>query len=53
MRKDRSNRPPLTPRQLSPPRSRIEMLENNLIHPLVDGITLHQHPAKISASPSL
>jgi hypothetical protein len=53
MREDRGNRPSLTSRQLSPPCRRIEMLKHDLIHPLVYGVTLHQHLAKINANISL
>ena len=40
---------PLTPRQLSAPRSGIQILQQELIHPLVDCVALHQHPARIIA----
>jgi hypothetical protein len=51
VRDDGGNGSSLTPRQFSAPRSGIEMLEDDLIHPLVYGVTLYQHLAKIDANP--
>lgn len=41
MRDDGGDSPSLTPGQFCPPCSGIEMLENNLIHPLVYSVTFH------------
>ena len=43
----------LAPGQFSAPCSGIEMLEHDLIHPLVYGVTLHQHLAKVDGNVSL
>jgi hypothetical protein len=44
---------PLLPGQFGAPCGGIEMLEDDLIHPLVDGVTLHQHLARVDANVSL
>jgi hypothetical protein len=49
VRDDGGDRPSLAAGRLSAPGSRIEMLEDDLIHPLVDRVTLHEHLAKIDA----
>jgi hypothetical protein len=48
VREDVGDRPSLNSRQPPAPRSRIEVVENDLIHPLVDGVTLHELLAKIA-----
>src|SRR5437660_8082722 len=50
MREDSGDSPSLAPRQFSAPCFGIEMLEYDLIHSLVDGITLHQYLAKVEAN---
>jgi hypothetical protein len=45
--------PSFTPGQFSAPGSGIEMLEDDLIHPLVYGVTLYQRLAKVDANVSL
>jgi hypothetical protein len=53
VRDDGGDSSSLTPGQFSAPCSGIEMLEDDLIHPLVYGVTLHQHLAKVDANVSL
>jgi hypothetical protein len=53
VREDGSDGSPFAPRQLRAPRSRIEMLENDLVHSLIYGVALHQHLAKVSVNVSL
>jgi hypothetical protein len=53
VRKDGGDSPSLAPGQFCAPRRGIEMLEDDLIHPLVYCVTLHQHLAKIDANASL
>jgi hypothetical protein len=53
VRDDGGDRSSLTPGQFGAPRSGIEMLEDNLIHLLVYGVTFHQRLAKIVVNVSL
>jgi hypothetical protein len=53
MREDVGDSPPLISGQFNPPRSGIEMFEDDLIHPLVYGVALHQYLAGIDANVSL
>ena len=48
MREDVGNRPSLNSRKLTAPCTGIKVVKDDLIHPLVDGVTLHEHLAKIT-----
>jgi hypothetical protein len=52
MHKDRRDGPPPTPRQLRPPRLRLQILKHNLVHPLIYRMTLHQNLVSIHTSHS-
>jgi hypothetical protein len=50
VREDGGDRASFTAGQLSAPCSGIEVLEDDLIHPLIYGVALHQHLAKVDVT---
>jgi hypothetical protein len=49
VRNDGDDSPALASRQFGAPCSGVEMLQDDLIHSLIYGITLHQYLAKVDA----
>src|ERR1700689_634328 len=53
VREDCGDRTSPAPGRFGAPRSRIQMLEHDLVHPVIYGVTLHQRLTKIEENGSL
>ena len=48
VREDVGDSPSTDPGKFATPCSGVEMIEDDLIHPLVDDVSLHEHLAKVA-----